>query len=316
MTTGIAILTLNAAEQVGVLLGILRGEEGWDKIVVFDSESRDGTASVVSRFREVEFVQINRRDFNHGATREFARKYLGTDVVVMMTQDIIPVPGFLEKLVAPLESGMAAVSYARQLPHRSADIFEAFPRFFNYGEEDELRSLKDIPKYGVYTFFCSDSCSAYLNSALDEIGGFEAVLTNEDYFAVAKLLKKGANIAYVAKACVHHSHSYTLKEEFKRYFDNGYVRGKYKWVNELVGQAEARGASMAKSFLVALARRRPWMLPYAILQLGAKWLGFRVGYFGSCFPSFWCRMFSSQPYYWNSYYYQRECQQAKELGRT
>ena len=42
-------------------------------------------------------------------------------------------------------------------------------------------------------------------TSLNEIGGFDPVLTSEDYFAVAKLLLKGYKIAYVAESVVVHS---------------------------------------------------------------------------------------------------------------
>jgi len=209
----------------------------------------------------------------------------------------------IEKLVEPILKDQAAVSYARQLPRQDADLFEAVPRLFNYPAESNIRSIEDIPKYGVYTFFCSNSCAAYRNNVLDEIGGFESVLTNEDYFAVAKILQKGYKIAYVAEAMVEHSHEYTLIEEFKRYFDTGYVRSERRWITKLVGHAESRGMQLFIMTLKELKRENILLLPKAFFVFFARWLGFRLGFLSIGMPSWFKKILSAQRYYWDSKYY-------------
>ncbi len=303
MTTsrvGIVIPVLNGARELKHLLPILKAEPGDNTILIIDSQSTDGTEEAVSTIPNIRWHQISRSEFNHGATRELGRRMVGTEIVVFLTQDVIPEPGFLARLVEPVTSGRASVSYSRQRPHDGARFFEAFPREYNYPDGGNIRSLEDAPKYGVYAFFCSDSAAAYSNAALDSIGGFEPILTNEDYFAVAKLLKAGHRIAYVSDSIVRHSHSYTLKDEFRRYFDTGYVRAEHRWVTSLVGQAEGRGAAFARTMLASLAREAPWLIPYALLQIAAKWLGYRVGFFSYRLSRGWCRRLSSQRYYWGS----------------
>jgi len=221
-----------------------------------------------------------------------------------MTQDAIPADNYLiEKLVEPIIKGKASFSYARQIPRKGADIFESFPRWFNYPDESNFRVIEDVGKYGVYTFFCSDSCSAYLNSALDEIGGFRPTVTSEDYFAAARLLQNGHRVAYVADAVVFHSHSYTLSDEFKRYFDTGYVRAENPWVQNIVGHAEGRGKDYFKELIIRLSTTKPWLIPYAVLNTFVKLVGYRTGYSSLHAPTWWKKLLSSQRYYWNSKYY-------------
>ncbi|WP_457618560.1 glycosyltransferase, partial [Lutibacter sp.] len=228
LSTGVIIPTHNAQHHLKQCLLPVLASPLKPSILIIDSSSKDNTVKLAKQMG-VETLVIPQKEFNHGATRELARKHLNTDIVVMMTQDAYPQSSdFLEYLIAPLLEGKAAVSYARQIPHKGADFFESFPRQFNYPEKSHIRGIKDLETYGSYTFFCSDSCAAWVNSALDEIGGFFPVLTNEDTFAVAKLLNKGHHIAYVAEAVVHHSHRYSLLEEFKRYFDTGYTRRLYR----------------------------------------------------------------------------------------
>ena len=274
-------------------------------ILIIDSSSNDGTVELAEKLG-VDTRVIPQSEFNHGATREYARQYLGTDIVVMLTQDVSPVgTEFLEKLVLPLmNNDSIAVTYARQMAHPGASVFESFPRDFNYGAKSYIRSISDIDKYGVHTFFSSDSCAAYRNSSLNEIGGFDPVLTSEDYFAVAKLLVKGYKIAYVAESIVIHSHSYTLWQEFQRYFDTGYVRAENPFVQELVGHAEKRGMGFVHVLLTRLLKETPCLIPYAVLQSGIKLLGYRTGFsIGRKLPDKLKAMLSMQRFYWHSKYY-------------
>lgn len=302
---GVVVPTYQAENHLQKMLPYLVDSPLQPRVLLVDSSSTDQTVETAERFG-VETQVIPRRLFNHGATREWARRAIATDIVVMMTQDAYPVcPDMLERLVTPLLCGDASVSYARQIPHEGADIFEAFPRYFNYPDESNIRGINDLSTYGVYTFFCSDSCSAYVNSALDEIGGFEPILTNEDYFAVAKLLKNGHKIAYVAEAQVRHSHSYNLLQEFRRYFDTGYVRGENPWVTEIAGHAEGRGKDFFLSLIKELRDERPSLIPYAVLNTLVKWLGFRVGCLSLNAPLRFKKLLSSQNYYWDSIYCDR-----------
>lgn len=41
-------------------------------------------------------------------------------------------------------------------------------------------------------------------------------------FMAARMIQAGYKIAYCAEASVRHSHNYTPKQEFQRYFDTGY----------------------------------------------------------------------------------------------
>jgi rhamnosyltransferase len=302
LSIGIIIPTYNAHHHLKHCLPPVLASHLKPRVLIIDSSSKDNTVKLAQQMG-VETLVIPQKEFNHGATRELARKHLNTDIVVMMTQDAYPKSSdFLEYLIAPLLEGKAAVSYARQIPHKGADFFESFPRQFNYPEKSHIRGIEDLDTYGSYTFFCSDSCAAWMNSALDEIGGFFPILTNEDTFAVAKLLNKGHHIAYVAEAVVHHSHRYSLLEEFKRYFDTGYTRRLYRDELFYGVRDEKHGSKYVKIMLKELIKKKPLSLPYAILHIAAKYLGYKVGDIGSKLPLKIVRSLSGQSYYWSSNY--------------
>lgn len=249
------------------------------KILVIDSSSTDQSAAIAKHFG-VEVIVSPKNAFNHGLTREKGRKLLQTDIVVMMTQDAyLKDPNMLERLIAPLIRGEASISYARQLPHKNADHFASFSRSFNYPAESHIRSITDSSFYGVYTFFCSNSCAAYKNSALDEVGGFPEISFGEDSIVVARLLQKGHKIAYVAEAEVYHSHNYSLKEEFARHFEMGKERQKFSDLFICEHSTNQRGKQYARTLISHLLKNEPIKVPYGIFHLLAKWIGYHMGFY-------------------------------------
>lgn len=300
-TIGIVIPTLNAAKLLPTCLPPLLASPLKPRILIVDSASTDDTLAVAQQY-SVNTISIDRKDFNHGLTREMARKQLNTDIVLMITPDAIATnANVLETLVKPIVDDRAAIAYARQIPHDGAQFFEAFPREFNYPATSQLRGIEDIAQYGVYTFFCSDSFAAYSSKALDAIGGFKMVLLGEDTLATAELLKKGHKIAYVAEAEVKHSHGYTLAQEFRRYFDTGLARKEYKeWIACDQETETRRGSHFFKAMIKRLLKEKPSLLPYAFIQTAVKLLGFQMGKVCINGPVWLKQKLSCHPSYWTS----------------
>lgn len=269
------------------------------RILVIDSSSNDETADLAGSLG-AEVLVIPQTDFNHGSTREMARQKLGTDIVCFLTQDAYFLDEYmLERLVTPIIENQAKISYARQIPHKNASFFESFPRFYNYPEISQLRGIDDCCKYGVYTFFCSNSCAAYSNVALNEIGGFSKVLLGEDTVATAKILHKGHKIAYCSEAIVYHSHNYSIKEEFFRCFDTGLARKSYAYLIACGTSDEKHGVGYVKTMAKTLLKEAPWLLPYAFVQTFVKWAGYTIGAHSLNTPKWFKRILSSQKYFWN-----------------
>lgn len=299
-TVGILIPTLEVKKHLARCLPKILGSPLKPRVLVIDSSSKDGTLEEAKALGAETFV-IKRSEFNHGTTREMGRKLLGTDIVVMITPDAYAEDeGMLERLVAPIAQGQASVAYARHIPHEGAGFFESFPRLFNYPVNSHIRSLSDRDKFGCYLIFCSDSCAAYSNAALDDIGGFRPTISGEDTIAAAMLLKHGHKIAYVAEARVRHSHCYTLVQEFRRHYDTGYYREKYRDVLNLGGMAEGYGSKFVVSLFGQLLVSKPWLIPYGVLNTGAKWMGYRLGKASVNWPLWFKKRMSYYNFYWIS----------------
>lgn len=219
MDISVIVPTLNAENDIEGLLASIRSQSLRPiEVLVVDSSSEDRTVEIVQKYHDVRLLQIDRREFNHGATRDMALRKTCGDVVCFLTQDAIPASDhYFERLVAPLanDCDVALVS-GRQLPKPDARRFEQLVRHFNYPDSPSVKSSKDLEKYGIKTFFASDTCSAYRRTAYLECGGFERVNTNEDMLMAARFIAAGMKVAYEPGAEVFHSHNLTPSQQFAR----------------------------------------------------------------------------------------------------
>lgn len=219
MDISIIIPTLNAEHEIEALLIALdRQSIQPNEILVVDSASEDKTIELVQKHKRVRLLEIDRQDFNHGTTRDMALNESSGDFVCFLTQDAVPVSDdYLKRLVAPMveDSNIALVS-GRQLPKANARRFEQLVRDFNYPDTPSVRSKGDLEKFGIKTFFASDTCSAYRRTAYLECGGFDHVNTNEDMLMAAKFIASGMKVAYEPRAEVYHSHNLTPSQQFAR----------------------------------------------------------------------------------------------------
>lgn len=300
LSTGVAIFTHNSKQHLPHCLPPLLQSPIKPRILVVNSSSTDGTIELAKDLG-TDVLVVPRDEYNHGLTRELARQRLQTDIIGMLTPDAYFVDELaFGKLIDPIINNKAALAYARQIPHDGADFFEAFPREFNYPSQSHIRSINDLSQYGVYTFFCSNSCAAYSSKALDEIGGFSSVLLGEDTIAASKLLRKGYSVAYVAESLVMHSHKYSLLEEFRRSFDTGLARKEYESLLRAPKGDVHRGFNYLQSMFHRLFTEAPQKIPYGFAHITSKWLGYHLGKNSSRAPFWFKKWISSQDFYWSS----------------
>lgn len=222
MTTpslSVVIPTLNAEDEIDSLLDTIEAQSLKPlDIVVVDSSSDDGTVDEVAKHPCVNLIRIERKEFNHGSTRDMALRRSAGEFVCFLAQDAVPASNlYLERLVAPfLADDSIALVTGRQLPKADARRFEQLVRKFNYPNVPSVRSKSDLPKYGIKTFFASDTCSAYRRTAYLECGGFDHVNTNEDMLMAARFIASGLKVAYEPSAEVYHSHNLTPSQQFAR----------------------------------------------------------------------------------------------------
>ena len=103
----------------------------------------------------------------------------------------------IENLVKAFQNRCVLVSYARQIPYPDADPIEQFARQTNYPQQSRIKSLMDLPKLGIKTFFSSDNCAMYDGKYFRTVGGVTPNLnTNEDLEFAARTIMNEQKIAY------------------------------------------------------------------------------------------------------------------------
>lgn len=274
------IPTLNAGELWGQVLDSINLQTTKvDRKIILDSGSVDNT-KLEAKSSGFEIININKTDFDHGYARQLlAEAADDCDILIYLTQDcILKGKDSFNRLVAAFDDSTVGIAYGRQLPHKGAKTLETHARLFNYNAVSRVKQLSDKDELGIKTASCSNSYAAYRKVALEEVGGFPShTIFAEDVIVGGQMLIKGWKIAYMAEAEVYHSHDYTTKEEFKRYFDIGVFHSTNQWLLKEFGSAGGEGFKYLKSELKYVFKHNPLVFPKMIMSIGAKFLGYKLG---------------------------------------
>ncbi|WP_232009284.1 glycosyltransferase [Mucilaginibacter mallensis] len=273
------------------------------KKIIIDSGSTDDTI-ILAKKNGFLVNQISSSEFNHGATRQLLVDLSeDTDICVFLTQDaILASPDSIANIIKAFDDPQVGIAYGRQLPHKNAKALETHARLFNYPDSPEVVSMNDLNKKGFKIFFCSNSFSAYRRSTLQSVGGFPTdSIMGEDAIVAAKMLIAGYKKAYVADATVYHSHSYTLSEEFKRYFDTRVFHEQNKWLIDDFGKPTGEGFKFIKSELLYIIKHDKIRIVKSISSIFAKWLGYNSGGFFKKMPKSLVKKLSMHSFYWKQY---------------
>jgi rhamnosyltransferase len=297
----ICIPTYNAGNNWRLTLESIKDQNlEIENKAIIDSQSKDDTVKIAKEYG-FEVIYISPANFDHGLARQkLAELFPNTNITVFLTQDaILATTNSIQNLVTSFNNPDVGLAYGRQLPHKNAKPLEIHLRQFNYPEKSNIRSFEDKDTLGFKVFFCSNSFAAYRKSALREVGGFpEGSIMGEDAIVSAKMLSRGYKIAYVSEAKAYHSHSYTLKEEFKRYFDTRIFHEQNKWLIEQYGKPTGEGFKFVVSELKFSLKRFPLSVIHSIASIFAKWLGYNVAKFYKKIPIKLIKRLSMHSYYW------------------
>jgi rhamnosyltransferase len=249
------------------------------EVVVVDSGSSDGSAA---RARELgaEVHEIPASEFVHGATRNLAARLSQGDILVFTTQDAVPADDrWLARLVRALEGDAVAGAYGRQLPHEDATPPEQFFLDFMYGPVPRVQRVGGIEQLSFEHTLFSNVNSAIPRSVWQANPFRDDVTMSEDQEWSRRMLLAGHTIVYEPEAAVRHSHAYTLREAFRRFYNSGasadrsYVAGEES--RAALRRAFKRYAAGELRWLWRTGRRR-W-IPYAVVYELAKLAGLQLG---------------------------------------
>lgn len=303
MKISVIIPTYNAERYLANLLVKLKEQSIKNyEIIIIDSTSQDNTLEIAESFK-IKLLSIEKEKFDHGGTRTIAGKESKGDIIIYITQDVIPYnQSSFENITKPflIDSKIGAV-YGRQIPHPDANPFSAHSRLFIYPENSFTRTIGDKNLYKIKTAFLSNAFTAYSRKVLNEIGWFkENLISTEDTYAGAKILLAGYKLRYSAEAVVYHSHNYNMVQEFKRYFDIGSFHKTEEWIIKEFGKADNEGLRFFKSELSYLIKNKKYIcIPEFFLRIMLKYIGYILGQSYKILPGWLIKKFSMHCGWWD-----------------
>lgn len=254
--------------QEGVHINLIR-------FVVTDTG--DSIEKVLAELPRVVYRVIKPSEFSHSLTREQEALASDADIIVFATQDIIiKRTDWLQKLIKPIVSGEAAASYSRQICTNNS--IEKYTREKNYPAKSQLKKRDDIDTLGFYTFFFSDASSAVKRDIFVKLNGYDQkrLPTNEDEYFAYKLIMNGYSIKYCADSEVIHSHKYSFRQLFKRYYETG----KFFKMNPDLNNYNVNGAGAGLAVYIlkrALQEKNAAAIFEYIPNMAARYLGMQLG---------------------------------------
>ncbi len=185
------------------------------------TKSKDKSEEILKKL-SCNYTLIERSEFSHSRTREMMAEKATGDIIVFISQDIKMKNNlWLKNLITPIINGECEASFSRQICENNT--IEKYTREKNYPEESRIVSKNDIEEYGLITFFYSDASSAVSTKIYRELNAYDGkdILINEDMYFAHKLIHAGYRIKYCADSEVYHSHKFTFRQLYNRYYDTG-----------------------------------------------------------------------------------------------
>ena len=227
----------------------------------------------------IHYFDVKKEEFSHSLTREKAiREYCASNIVIMMSQDVVLTnDSVFYNIARSIENHESVYNYARQVCVYKRSI-ERYIREKNYPKESYFVSKDDIQKMQVMAFFSSDAFSCYNREIFLKVGGYQGynVMMNEDQLYSKVILEAGYKKKYCADAIVEHSHKYTLKQLYRRYYAAGIF---YSQV-PLFSEYKSTGAGKSLAIYTLKQALKHFNIPVLLRWLPdmtARYLGMRKG---------------------------------------
>lgn len=201
------------------------------ELIILDSGSTDGLQSFINTLNKfnIKLIEINPKEFNHGATRNLGVKHASNEILIFTVQDATPVGSeWLISLVEPLlienldaicgqqvvlnDLNKNPVEWFRPIDSPSVKKIDIIP--------SEFSNLTPIKKRLLTGW---DNVNAAYKKSTLEMYPFTEVIFGEDAYWAVNALNAGLKIAYTSFSKVDHYHHYSQNQFIDRYFAEIYL---------------------------------------------------------------------------------------------
>jgi len=234
--TWVVIPTLDGRERLLRALASLERQTVPAEVVVVDNASSDGTAEAVGAAQPQVRVVRNERNLGFGAAINRGALDLAGDVLVLVNNDVVCEPDFLESILAPFAddrvaavAGVLLQSAAPELVDSAGIELDTTLGSWDRGWNRPVAELDGDPVGPC------GGAAAYRLDVFHELGGFDESLFAywEDVDLALRIRNAGYRCVLAADARALHEHGQTLgatSPAARRLeaFGRGYVLAKYR----------------------------------------------------------------------------------------
>lgn len=246
-------------------------------VTLSHTEEDDVIRDIINRYKITSF-ELEKEQFSHSLTREKAiRDYCTSRIVVMISQDIkLTNENVFYNLVKSIDEKETVYNFAKQICTNKS--IEKYIRAKNYPTESYIVTNDDVEKMKFMAYFASDACSAYDREIFMKVNGYGGynIMMSEDALYSKIILDAGYKKKYCADAVVEHSHKYTLKQLYKRYYDTGIFQSQVTFFKDV----KMEGSGMKLAMYVLKQALKHFDIPVLfrwLPDMSARYLGMKKG---------------------------------------
>jgi hypothetical protein len=238
MRATVVIPTYDARELLTETLASLERQTVEHDVVVVDNASTDGTAAVLAeRFPRVHAVRSD-RNLGFGKAVNLGVAAVATDIVVLVNNDVVCEPVFLERLLEPLADPSVGMVAGVLLQHDAPELVDTagidVDRTLLSWDALWNRPVSELEQAAEPVGPCGGA-AAYRTEAFRAAGGFDEAFFAywEDVDLALRLRLEGHRCVRAPGARALHHHGQTLgaaspAQRRLQAFGRGFVLGRYR----------------------------------------------------------------------------------------
>lgn len=264
----VVVLTKDEAANIRECLDTVLDQLGEDdEVLVLDSASKDPTVQIAAGYAVGHPGRVRVHAFPENVSFGLARNQgVGMarhDVIVFVSADAVPEPGWLAALRRAIRN--ADVVYGRQRHAPPSENVATVSRGLRYHHFAKARDV--LPET-----FASNVNAAYRRFAFQSLRFDEEAPGAEDVAFAKQARLAGLRIAYAPDAIVRHKDVTSWKGEWRKHVREGIARAHLQPLLGVPALHVAWAVAVAGLGLIAVAGGSPWALALTVLTFFAPTL--------------------------------------------